>query len=96
MKICKINMSFSEEKAIIFSKVFANKTPLFDFINSFFDFITYGYQIIDGKITVEKSKNKLKGDCLTICYDYEDKVVLNLCGMYLIIISDITFEKICK
>lgn len=94
MKICKINTSFSEEKAIIFSKVFANKIPLFDFINSFFDFINYGYQIIDGKITVEKSKNKLKGDCLTICYDYEDKVVLNLCGMYLIIISDITFEKI--
>ena len=89
-------MSFSEEKAIIFSKVFANKTPLFDFINSIFDFITYGYQIIDGKITVKKSKNKLTGDCLTICYDYEDKVVLNLCGMYLIIISDITFEKICK
>ena len=57
MKFCKINMSFSEEKAIIFSKVFANKTPLFDFINSFFDFINYGYQIVDGKITVEKSNN---------------------------------------
>lgn len=94
MKICKINTSFSEEKAIIFSKVFANKTPLFDFINSFFDFINYDYQIIDGKITVEKSKDELKSDCLTICYDYEDKVILNLCGMYLIIISDITFEKI--
>lgn len=89
-------MSFSDEKAIIFSKIFANKTPLFDFINSFFDFINYGYQVIDGKITVEKSRNKLKGACLTICYDYEDEVVLNLCGMYLIIISDITFEKICK
>lgn len=94
MKICKINMSFSEEKAIIFSKVFANKTPLFDFINSFFDFINYGYQIVDGKITVEKSNNKLKSDFLTICYDYEDKVVLNLCGMYLVVISDITLEKI--
>lgn len=94
MKICKINMSFSEEKVMIFSKVFANKAPLFDFINSFFDFTNYGYQIIDGKISVENTKNKLKRDFLTICYDYEDKVVLNLCGMYLVVISDITFEKI--
>lgn len=93
MKICKINMSFSEEKAIIFSKVFANKTPLFDFINSFFDFITYGYQIIDGKVNYEIFNKESRSGCFAVCYDYEDKVVLNLYGMYRIVINDITFEK---
>ena len=29
------NSDISEEKAFIFSKIFANKLPLFDFINSF-------------------------------------------------------------
>lgn len=93
MKICVINIPFSEEKAIIFSKIFTNKVPLFDFINSFFDFINYGYQIIDGKINIKKIIDKFNSSFLAICYDNEDKVTLTF-GKYCIEISDITFEKV--
>ena len=42
MKTIILNSDISEEKAFIFSKIFANKLPLFDFINSFFEYINYG------------------------------------------------------
>ena len=93
MKICVINMPFSEEKAALFSKIFTNKVPLFDFINSFFDFISYGYQIIDGKINIKKIIDKFNSSFLSICYDDEDKVALTF-GKCCIEISDITFEKV--
>ena len=35
MKIDVIDVSFSKDKAMMFSKLFANKDPLFDFINFF-------------------------------------------------------------
>lgn len=35
MKINVIDVSFSKDKAMMFSKLFANKDPLFDFINFF-------------------------------------------------------------
>ncbi len=72
------------------SKIFANKLPLFDFINSFFDYINYGYQMIDRKVNVLKLNN----DNWVINYDDKDSVCLNICGIYQIIINDITFEKV--
>lgn len=35
MKIDVIDVSFSKDKAMMFSKLFTNKDPLFDFINFF-------------------------------------------------------------
>lgn len=52
MKTTILNSDISEEKAFMLSKIFANKLPLFDFINSFFNYINYDYQIIDGKVNV--------------------------------------------
>ncbi len=76
------------------SKIFANKLSLFDFINSFFDYINYDYQIIDGKVNVLNLDNRVSNGNLVINYDNKDSVRLNICGIYHIIIDDITFEKV--
>lgn len=94
MKTTILNSDISEEKAFILSKIFANKLPLFDFINSFFDYINYDYQIIDGKVNVLNLDNKVSNGNLVINYDNKDSVRLNICGIYHIIIDDITFEKV--
>ncbi len=99
MKTTILNSNISEERAFILSKIFANKLPLFDFINSFFGYINYGYinygyQIIDGKVNVLNLNNRVSNGNLVINYDNEDSVRLNVCGIYHIIIEDITFEKI--
>lgn len=94
MKIDVIDVSFSKDKAMMYSKLFSNKDPLFNFINSFFNSIDYGYKIVDGKVNYEIFNKKFRSGCFAFCYDYEDKVVLNLYGMYRIVINDITFEKI--
>jgi len=94
MKTTILNSDISEEKAFILSKIFANKLPLFDFINSFFDYINYGYQMIDGKVNVLNLKNRISNGNIIINYDDEDSVRLNICGIYHIIIDDITFEKV--
>lgn len=94
MKTIILNSDISEEKSFILSKIFANKLPLFDFINSFFCYINYGYQIIDGKINVLNLNNRVSNGNLVINYDDRDSVCLNICGIYHIIIEDITFEKI--
>lgn len=94
MKIDVIDVSFSKDKAMMYSKLFSNKDPLFDFINSFFNSIDYGYKIVDGKVNYEIFNKESRSGCFAVCYDYEDKVVLNLYGMYRIVINDITFEKI--
>lgn len=94
MKTIILNSDISEEKAFILSKIFANKLPLFDFINSFFGYINYGYQIIDGKVNVLSLNNGVSNGNLVINYDDRDSVRLNICGIYHIIIEDITFEKI--
>lgn len=94
MKTIILNSNISEEKAFILSKIFANKLPLFDFINSFFGYINYGYQIIDGRVNVLNLNNRVSNGNLAINYDNEDSVRLNICGIYHIIIEDITFEKI--
>ena len=62
--------------------------------NSFFNSIDYGYKIVDGKVNFEIFNKESRSGCFAVCYDYEDKVVLNLYGMYRIVINDITFEKI--
>ena len=90
MKTTILSGDISEEKAFMLSKIFANKLPLFDFINSFFDYINYGYQMIDRKVNVLKLNN----DNWVINYDDKDSVCLNICGIYQIIINDITFEKV--
>lgn len=59
MKTIILNSDISEEKSFILSKIFANKLPLFDFINSFFGYINYGYQIIDGRVNVLKLNNRV-------------------------------------
>ena len=64
----------------------------YDF-NSFFNSIDYGYKIVDGKVNYENFNKESRSGCFAVCYDYEDKVVLNLYGMYRIVINDITFEK---
>lgn len=94
MKTTILNSDISEEKAFMLSKIFANKLPLFDFINSFFDYINYDYQIIDGKVNVLNLDNRVSNGNLVINYDNEDSVCLNICGIYHIIIDDITFEKV--
>lgn len=94
MKTIILNSDISEEKAFILSKIFANKLPLFDFINSFFSYINYGYQIIDGRVNVLSLNNRVSNGNLVINYDNEDSVRLNICGIYHIIIEDITFEKV--
>ena len=94
MKTTILNSDISEEKAFMLSKIFANKLPLFDFINSFFDYINYDYQIIDGKVNVLNLDNSLSNGNLVINYDDRDSVRLNVCGIYHIIIDDITFEKV--
>lgn len=94
MKTIILNSDISEEKAFILSKIFANKLPLFDFINSFFSYINYGYQIIDGRVNVLNLNNRGNNGNLVINYDDRDSVRLNICGIYHIIIEDITFEKI--
>lgn len=94
MKTTILNSNISEEKAFILSKIFTNKLPLFDFINSFFDYINYDYQIIDGKINVFNLDNRVSNGNLVINYDNKDSVRLNICGIYHIIIEDITFEKV--
>lgn len=90
MKTTILSGDILEEKAFMLSKIFANKLPLFDFINSFFDYINYGYQMIDRKVNVLKLNN----DNWVINYDDKDSVCLNICGIYQIIINDITFEKV--
>ena len=94
MKTIILNSDISEEKAFILSKIFANKLPLFDFINSFFSYINYGYQIIDGRVNVLNLNNRGNNGNLVINYDDRDSVRLNICGIYHIIIEDITFEKV--
>ncbi len=94
MKTTILNSDISEEKAFMLSKIFANKLPLFDFINSFFDYINYDYQIIDGKVNVLNLDNRVSNGNLVINYDNKDSVRLNICGIYHIIIDDITFEKV--
>ena len=94
MKTIILNSDISEEKAFILSKIFANKLPLFDFINSFFGYINYGYQIIDGRVNVLNLNNRGNNGNLVINYDDLDSVRLNICGIYHIIIEDITFEKV--
>lgn len=94
MKTTILNSDISEEKAFMLSKIFANKLPLFDFINSFFDYINYDYQIIDGKVNVLNLDNRVSNGNLVINYDNKDSVCLNICGIYHIIIDDITFEKV--
>lgn len=94
MKTTILNSDISEEKAFMLSKIFANKLPLFDFINSFFDYINYDYQIIDGKVNVLNLDNRVSNGNLVINYDDRDSVRLNVCGIYHIIIDDITFEKV--
>ena len=87
MKTIILNSDISEEKAFILSKIFANKLPFFGYIN-------YGYQIIDGRVNVLNLNNRVSNGNLVINYDNEDSVRLNVCGIYHIIIEDITFEKI--
>ena len=94
MKTTILNSDISEEKAFMLSKIFANKLPLLDFINSFFDYINYDYQIIDGKVNVLNLDNRVSNGNLVINYDNKDSVRLNICGIYHIIIDDITFEKV--
>ena len=94
MKTTILNSDISEEKAFILSRIFANKLPLFDFINSFFDYINYGYQMIDGKVNVLNLNNRVSNGNLVINYNDKDSVCLNICGIYQIIINDITFEKV--
>lgn len=94
MKTTILNSNISEEKAFILSKIFTNKLPLFDFINSFFDYINYDYQIIDGKVNVLNLDNRVSNGNIVINYDNKDSVRLNICGIYHIIIDDITFEKV--
>ena len=94
MKTTILSGDISEEKAYMLFKIFANKLPLFDFINSFFDYINYGYQMIDGKFNVLKLNNRVSNGNLVINYDDKDSVCLNICGIYQIIINDITFEKV--
>lgn len=94
MKTTILNSDISEEKAFILSKIFANKLPLFDFINFFFDYINYDYQIIDGKVNVLNLDNRVSNGNIVINYDNKDSVRLNICGIYHIIIGDITFEKV--
>lgn len=94
MKTIILNSDISEEKAFILSKIFANKLPLFDFINSFFSYINYGYQIIDGRVNVLSLNNGVSNGNLVINYDDRDSVRINVCGIYHIIIEDITFEKV--
>ena len=93
MKISIIETKISKESATFFSKMFSHKLPLFDFINSFFEYTNYGYKIIDGKIDVANI-GKESNNSMVIAYDYEDKVILNISGMYLIYVEDITFEKL--
>ena len=69
-----LNSDISEEKAFILSKIFANKLPLFDFINSFFGYINYGYQIIDGRVNVLNLNNRVSNGNLVINYDDRDSV----------------------
>lgn len=94
MKTTILNSDISEEKAFMLSKIFVNKLPLFDFINSFFDYINYDYQIIDGKVNVLNLDNRVSNGNLVINYDNKDSVRLNICGIYHIIIDDITCEKV--
>lgn len=94
MKTTILNSNISEEKAFMLSKIFANKLPLFDFINSFFDYINYDYQIIDEKVNVLNLDNRVSNGNIVINYDNKDSVRLNICGIYHIIIDDITFEKV--
>ena len=94
MKTIIFNSDITEEKAFRLSNICANKFPLFDFINSFFCYINYGYQIIDGRVNVLNLNNRVSNGNLVINYDNEDSVRLNVCGIYHIIIEDITFEKI--
>ena len=94
MKTTILNSDISEEKAFMLSKIFANKLPLFDFINSFFDYINYDYQIIDGKVNVLNLDNRVSNGNIVLNYDNKDSVRLNICGIYHNIIGDITFEKV--
>ena len=94
MRISIIKGPFTKEDIILFSEKFADKLQLIDFINEFFLFIKYGYQVIDGNVCLEKLDNNISNDRLIIYYDDEDKIKLNLCGIYQVVINDITFEKI--
>jgi hypothetical protein len=50
--------------------------------------------MIDGKVNVLKLDNRVSNGNLVINYDDKDSVCLNICGIYQIIINDITFEKV--
>lgn len=95
MKISVIDRHLPKDNAFMFYKVFADKELLFDFLNSYFEYINYGYKIIDGKVTTQIIKEEYNGEIM-IGYDSLDKVLLNLGGKYLITTHDITFEKIIK
>ena len=92
MKVCVIDMNISKEEAIDFMAALTHKEVLFDFLNSYFDFTHYGYEIIEGKIDAQSLSEKYC-DKITMTYNYEDKILLNLGGLYSVVISDITFEK---
>ena len=93
MKVSIIDTKISKEKANFFSEMFSHKLPLFDFINSYFEYVNYGYKLIDGKIDIANIR-KESNNSMVIAYDFEDKVILNLGGMYLVCVEDITFEKL--
>ncbi len=92
MKVCVIEMNISNKFALGVLAALTHKELLFDFLNSYFDFTHYGYEIIEGKVDVQPLGEKLCEE-LIITYNYEDKILLNLCGLYSVVISDITFEK---
>ena len=93
LKTTILSGDISEEKAFLLSKIFANKLPLFDFINSFFNYINYDYQIVDGKVNVLKLNNRVSNGNLAIYYDDGDSIRLNICGIYHIIIEILLLKK---
>ena len=50
--------------------------------------------MIDGKVNVLNLNNRISNGNIVINYDNKDSVSLNICGIYHIIIDDITFEKV--
>ncbi len=92
MKVCVIDMNISKADALSFIASLGHKENLFDFINSYFDFVHYGYEIIEGKVVAQSLSESYCAKIL-MTYNYEDKILLNLCGLVSLVISDITFEK---
>ena len=81
MKIDVIDVSFSKDKAMMFSKLFANKDPLFDFIN----FFSVQLIMVTKSLMVKLILKFLsRSGCFAVCYDYEYKVILNLYGMFVL------------